>query len=87
MLQETAGALRELTRLEGVLSAKTAEVRSQAYILAAIPFVLLGAMHAIDPHWLAPLGETPIGWAIAGVATALWLGAILFARRILAVDL
>jgi tight adherence protein B len=87
MLEQTAGALRELTRLEGVLSAKTAEVRSQAYILAAIPFVLIGAMHAVDPHWLEPLGETPIGWTIAGVATALWLGAILFARRVLTVDL
>jgi len=87
MLEETADALREMSRLEGVLSAKTAEVRSQAYILSAIPFVLVGAMHAVDPQWLLPLAETPLGWAIAGVASALWLAAILFARRVLSVDL
>jgi len=87
VLEETAAALREMNRLEGVLKAKTAEGRQQAYVLSAIPFVLIGAIHAVDPEWLVPLTSTPIGWVVAGAATALWLAALVFARYILDVDL
>lgn len=87
ILEETAASIREMTRLEGVLRAKTAEGRSQAYVLGAIPFFLVAAIHYVDPHWLEPLGQTTLGAIVTVTSTALWLGAILIARRILAVDL
>lgn len=87
VLEQTAAALREMNRLEGVLRAKTAEGRQQAYVLSAIPFLLIGAIHAIDPQWLVPLTSTPLGWLVAGAATALWLAALLAARWILDVSL
>jgi tight adherence protein B len=87
ILEETAASIREMTRLEGVLRAKTAEGRSQAYVLGAIPFFLMAAIHYVDPRWLDPLGQTTLGAIITLTSTALWLGAILIARRILAVDL
>lgn len=87
ILDSTAASIREMTRLEGVLRAKTAEGRSQAYVLGAIPFFLIAAIQLVDPHWLEPLSETPIGMAVTAVSFTLWLVAILLARRILAVDL
>jgi tight adherence protein B len=87
VLERTAGALREMNRLEGVLRAKTAEGRQQAYVLSAIPFVLLGAIHWIDPEWLGPLTTTTLGLVVSGVATALWLAALFSARWILDVNL
>lgn len=87
ILEETAASIREMTRLEGVLRAKTAEARAQAYVLGAIPFFLVAAIHYVDPHWLDPLAETTLGMLITVVSSLLWLGAILLARRILAVDL
>ncbi len=86
ILEESAATLREMSRLEGVVRTKTAEGKSQAYVLGGIPFVLLGALYMVDPHWLTPLGETTLGYIIIGVATSLWLGAIILARKILAVD-
>lgn len=87
ILEETSASIREMTRLEGVLRAKTAEGRSQAYVLGAVPFFLILAIHAIDPHWLDPLTTTTAGAVVTAASTGLWLAAILLARRILAVDL
>lgn len=87
ILEESAATLREMARLEGVVRTKTAEGKSQAYVLGVIPFVLIGAIHMVDEHWLEPLGRTTLGFIIIGAAAALWVAAIFLARRILAVDI
>jgi tight adherence protein B len=87
VLEETAASLREMQRLEGVLRAKTAEARAQAYVMLVIPFVVVGAIYAVDPLWLEPLGTTTLGYVVVAGATALWVGAVLVARAVLAVDL
>ncbi|MGB0680287.1 MAG: type II secretion system F family protein [Polyangiales bacterium] len=86
-LETAAAALREMARLEGVVRTKTAEGRSQLMVLAAIPFGLGAAIYAISPESLAPLWTTPAGYLLLAIATALWLGALLLARKILAVDI
>jgi len=86
ILEESANTLREMARLEGVVRTKTAEGKTQAYVLGAIPFLLIGAIYMVDEHWLDPLGETTLGFLIVGTAALLWLGAIFLARRILTVD-
>ena len=86
ILEESSATLREMARLEGVVRTKTAEGKTQAYVLGVIPFVLIGAIHMVDEHWLEPLGSTTLGFAIIGTAAVLWVAAILLARRILAVD-
>ena len=86
IMEESANTLREMARLEGVVRSKTAEGKTQAYVLGAIPFLLIGAIHMVDEHWLEPLGSTSLGFMIIAVSAALWLSAIFLARRILAVD-
>lgn len=86
ILEESASTLREMARLEGVVRSKTAEGKAQAYVLGGIPFVLIGAIHMVDEHWLEPLATSSMGYLIIGVAAVLWVGAILAARKILAVD-
>ncbi len=86
ILEESAATLREMARLEGVVRTKTAEGKMQAIVLASIPFVLLIAIHNVDPNWLLPLFETNTGYLVITVATALWLAAIFLARKILTVD-
>ncbi len=87
ILEESADSLREMSRLEGVVKSKTADGRAQAYVLAGMPFALLGAIHFIDPHWLGALGDSALGYLIIGGAAALWMMGFLSARKILAVDL
>ena len=87
ILEESAATLREMARLEGVVRTKTAEGKSQAYVLGAIPFVLIAAIHWVDPNWLLPLSETTMGYAVISIAATLWGLAIIAARKILAVDI
>jgi len=86
IMEESANTLREMARLEGVVRTKTAEGKTQAYVLGAIPFLLIGAIHMVDEHWLEPLGSTSLGFMIIAGSALLWLSAIFLARRILAVD-
>jgi tight adherence protein B len=87
ILESSAATLREMARLEGVVRTKTAEGKAQAYVLAAIPFLLVLAVWYIDDAWLAPLATTTTGGLVIVVALVLWVGAIFWARRILAVDI
>lgn len=86
ILEDSAASLREMARLEGVVRAKTAEGKAQAWVLGAIPFLLTGTIHLLDPNWLVPLTESTTGYMILGIALALWVSAILIARKVLAVD-
>jgi tight adherence protein B len=87
ILETSAGTLREMARLEGVVRTKTAEGKMQVVVLAVIPFALLGMIHYMDNTWLRPLVETNLGYVIITVATVLWFVAIVLARRILSVDI
>lgn len=87
ILESSAATLREMARLEGVVRTKTAEGKAQAYVLAAIPFLLLLAVYYIDENWLAPLATTTMGGVVIVIALVFWIGAIFWARRILAVDI
>lgn len=86
-LETSAAALREIARLEGVVRTKTAEGKAQAFVIAVVPFPMIGILDYLNPGLLAPLWETLHGYALLCVAFMLWLGAIAWARKILAVDI
>lgn len=86
ILEESAAMLREMSRLEGVVRMKTAEAKAQTWVLAGMPFVIVGALYYLDPRFLEPLWTTGTGYGILTVAIALWFGAVLLARKTLAVD-
>lgn len=87
VLERSAAALREMQRLEGVVRTKTAENKSQGFVMAAMPFVLIGGFSLMDPMWLKPLFADIRGYIVLTVAVFLWLGGVLWARKILAVDI
>lgn len=86
-LESAASNLREMARLEGVVRTKTAEGRAQAFVVSAVPLPLVGGLHALDPGFLAPLWNDPRGHAVLGAAVVLWLLAVIWAQRIVAVEI
>ncbi len=87
LLETTAGTLREMRRLEGVVRTKTATARSQLIVIGAAPFVMIVLLNMTSPGYFDPLTKNIIGYIVIGAVVAFWLSAILMARKILNVDI
>lgn len=87
VLAQSASTLREMERLEGVVRTKTAEGKSQTYVLAGLPFLMCALLHKLDPAWIPQLTESFLGAVLLSISGLLWLSAVFAARKILAVEL
>jgi tight adherence protein B len=87
VLENSAATIREMQRLEGVVRSKTSESRAQLWVLGGFPYVLAFGFNAVDPGYFLPLQSGVLGTLVVTIAGALWLGALLTARRILTVDI
>jgi tight adherence protein B len=87
ILDGAAETLREMARLQGMLRSKTAEQRAQVNVLAVAPLVLLFVFDRASPGFFLPLTESLAGYVVMTTAISMWLGSVLMARRIMAVQL
>ena len=87
VLRSAAASLREMERLEGVVRTKTAEGKGQAWVISIVPFPLYFGVKFSDPSFFLPLEQSATGHLLLGISAALWIGAILSARKILAVQI
>lgn len=85
VLERSAGAMREIHRLEGVVRSKTAQGRMQLIVMALFPPAIYYGLKSLDPHFYDPLVGI-WGIIIYGAASVLWIGGVLLARKILDVD-
>jgi len=86
-LDSLAESIREIQRLEGKLDALTAQGRSQARMMAAMPVVLLGVIYLIEPEGVEALFAEPMGRFILASAVLMIAGAFWWIRRIMTVDI
>ena len=86
-MDRLAEAVREIKKLEGKLDAITAQSRSQASMMAVMPFVFMFILYIIDPAGIQLLFTETIGRVLLLIAGALILGAFLWIRKIMAVDI
>ena len=84
VLSALANVIRERVRLAGEVVAITAEGRTSAAVLLAIPFVMAAALHWwVAPGWLTPLFVNSGGKMIlAGALCMMVLGALIIRRMI-----
>lgn len=87
ILITTATTLREMSRLQGVLRAKTADGRIQIAVMTFLPVALLGGFDFVKPGYFNPLFTTVTGWFVTGIAILLWGVALGLAHRFLKVDI
>jgi len=85
-LESSAASLREIARLEGVVRTKTAEAKSQAWVVSFVPAVVIGLLHQTNPEVVETLIRSPRGHVVLAIAAAMWIGAIASAIKILDVD-
>jgi tight adherence protein B len=87
ILETTAHTMREMARLEGVVQTKTAEGKVQMWVLAVVPFVMIGILDWLQPGFFDPLQKSFFGYIAMGIAGLLWLASLVWARKILSVDI
>lgn len=87
VLETTAAGLREMARLEGVIKTKTAEGKMQLWVIGAMPAGIWLLMNFLNPGFFDPMSKSTMGYLLTGVAGAFWIGALILARKVLAVDI
>jgi len=86
ILDHVAETMREREKLRGHVRALTAEQRASSVIVGMLPVWVLVFFLLVDPAFIAPLWQVPLGRVILGVGAALEVVAFLLLRRIAAVE-
>jgi tight adherence protein B len=86
LLRGVAGALEEAGRVRAEARSATAQARSTATVVAALPAGAVGLAELAQPGYLAGLLATPLPAALAGAALALEVLALLLVRRLARVE-
>lgn len=86
VLETIAQVLRETTRVEGMMAAKTSEGKAQGLVMGMLPFVFGGGLQIIDPDWMRPLFKDPIGYAVLAVVCVLEIVGVAAIRKLSAID-
>lgn len=86
ILEGTAAALREMSRLESVVKTKTAEGKAQLGLLAVFPVVLVVVFDTVKSGYFSPLTQSITGYIIITIAALCWIASLVVARKIVNVD-
>jgi tight adherence protein B len=86
-LDRIAESIREIQRLEGKLDALTAQGRTQANMMAAMPVVILVIMYFIDSEGVSMLFTNPGGRMILFVSAVMIFIAFIWIKKIMAIDI
>jgi len=83
ILDTTSDMIRERVRLQGEISALTAEGRLSAGILAALPVFLAVIVNHLSPGYLDPLFKTKLGLLMfGGASVAMTMGLLLIKKML-----
>src|SRR5690606_18129734 len=85
-LESIARTLRERILLQGKLQTLTAQGRLQAWIVGALPVLLLAALSYLEPDMMAVLWHTPVGWGVLMLLCVLEIAGMVLIRRIVNID-
>lgn len=86
ILEKIAITIRERFKFFGKLRALTAEVKASGFVLALLPFIFAIAITIINPKYLIPLIEEPLGNAIIAMAAVLWILGLFGIRTLSRID-
>jgi len=85
-LERIATTLRASGQLQDRVQALTAQGRMQAWVLAALPPLLLWVLTRLEPEAMATLWHTPLGWGVLTMVAILEALGVYWIRRIVTID-
>ncbi|MEI7568660.1 MAG: type II secretion system F family protein [Alcaligenaceae bacterium] len=85
LLERLCNNLRARQHLEGKIQVMTTQGKMQAWIMGALPLVLLLVLSQVDPISIHLLHSTSVGWGVIATVITLECLGVIFLRRILAI--
>lgn len=82
ILEDIASTIRESYRLERVIDTQTAQGKMQAWVMGAMPGVVVGLFYLMDPELISPLFNTFLGYIIISIAIILNLIGVVLILKI-----
>ncbi|CAB3922879.1 MULTISPECIES: type II secretion system F family protein [Achromobacter] len=86
-LESIAQTLRARLQLQAKLQALTSQGRLQAWIVGALPLLLLAVLDQLEPDIMGLLWHTPMGWGVLAILVVLETAGVLLIRRIVRIEL
>jgi tight adherence protein B len=87
ILESTSASLREMSRLEAMVKAKTAEGKAQLGVLSVFPIFLVVAFNTMKAGYFDPLTQSVTGYGLITISAVCWLASLILARKIVSVDI
>ena len=85
-LERTSQTIRSRLQMEGKIGALTAQGKLQAWVVGALPMVLMAILNKMEPEAMSHLWHTRPGWATLVVIAFLECMGIYVIRRIIDID-
>ena len=85
-LERTAHTIRSRLQMEGKIRALTAQGKLQAWVVGALPLVLMLILNKMEPEAMSHLWHTRMGWATLAVIAFLEFMGVYVIRKIVAID-
>lgn len=83
--QTITNTVRERQKVEKKIEALTAQGTMQAIIITLVPLMLLGIFLLIDPHFVMPLFNKPLGWVILALMLTLQAIGLVVMKKIVTI--
>ncbi|MGM0555680.1 MAG: type II secretion system F family protein [Myxococcota bacterium] len=82
ILEDIANTIRESYRLERVIDTQTAQGKMQAWVMGAMPAIVVGVFYLMDPELIEPLFNTLIGYIVIAIAVVLNIVGVLLILKV-----
>jgi tight adherence protein B len=85
-LERTSNTIRSRLQMEGKIDALTAQGKLQAWVVGALPVMLMLVLNQMEPEAMGMIWHTPIGWATLVVLAFLEFMGVYLIRKITSID-
>jgi len=87
MLSRLAAVMRERKKIQGKIDALTLQGKTSGYIMAGVPFLLLGVLYLLEPDMMGLLFSTLIGNIMLVMAIGMVSLGMFIINKIVAIDI
>lgn len=82
VLDQVGRTIRERNQIQRQVKALSAEGKMSAYVLMALPVLIIGVLSVISPSYITQFGESVLGYAMLAVGAIMMIVGALWLRKI-----